>query len=330
MVSSDMIPIVIALLGGVCALCLFVALFYSRLDKNYEGQKRLAAIGAASASKGRSSRVEDTRRRDVEKALREIEEKQKSTKRSRPSLHVRMRQAGLSWSTRTYYICSALVAGGVFSVLLSNMDIGLLPKLGFSAACGLLGPHMYVSILRGRRFKRFAKEFPNAIDVIVRGVKSGLPAVDCLRIVSVEAQEPVREEFRKVVEDQSLGLPIEQAVQQLPECIPLAEARFFAIVIALQSRTGGSLSEALGGLSKVLRERQKLQAKIRSMSAEAKTSAGIIGALPVVVLLVLQISSAKYLEPLFFTFAGKVILAGCVVWMLTGVLVMWKMVRFDF
>jgi tight adherence protein B len=259
-----------------------------------------------------------------------MEEKQKSAKSSRPSLLIRMRQAGLAWSTRTYYACTVLVGVSIFLVLLASFDLGFLPPLGFGAAVGLLGPHLYVNFLRGRRFKKFAKEFPNAIDVIVRGVKSGLPAVDCLRIVSVEAQDPVREEFREIIEDQTLGLPIDQAVQQLPERIPLAEAKFFAIVMSMQSRTGGSLSEALGGLSKVLRERQKIQAKIRSVSAEAKTSAGIIGSLPIAVLAILSIASPKYIEPLYITFAGKMLLAGCVLWMLTGVLVMWKMIRFDF
>jgi len=330
MPSPDTIPIIVALLAAVSVLGLLAVVFYSYLDKSIEGQKRLAAIGATSAAKGRSARTEESKRREIEKTLREMEEKQKSAKTSRPSLLVRMRQAGLSWSTRTYYLCCGLAGGGVFAVVTSSFDIGLLPPLGFGAAAGLLGPHLYVSFLRALRFKKFAKDFPNAIDIIVRGVKSGLPAVDCLRIISVEAQDPVREEFREIVEDQTLGLPIDQAVQRLPERIPLAEAKFFAIVISMQSRTGGSLAEALGGLSKVLRERQKLQGKIRAMSAEAKTSAVIIGALPVIVLVLLQMTSPAYIEPLFITFAGKLLLAGCVAWMLIGVLVMWKMIRFDF
>ncbi len=330
MPSPDTIPIIVALLAAVSMLGLLAVVFYSRLDKSFEGQKRLAAIGATSPAKGRSARSEESKRREIEKTLREMEEKQKSVKSARPSLIVRMRQAGLSWSAGTYYLSSALAGGGAFAVLLASFDIGLLPPLGFGIAAGLLGPHVYVNIRRARRFKKFTKDFPNAIDVIVRGVKSGLPAVDCLRIVSVEAQEPLREEFREIVEDQTLGLPIDQAVQRLPERIPLAEAKFFAIVVSLQSRTGGSLAEALGGLSKVLRERQKLQGKIRAMSAEAKTSAVIIGSLPVIVLVLLNLSSPAYIEPLLMTFAGRLILAGCVAWMTIGVLVMWKMIRFDF
>ncbi len=330
MLTPDVAPILVAVLAAIAVLGILAGVFYSRLDKNYEGQKRLAAIGATHSPRGRSTRAEDTKRKDIEKTLREMEEKQKSTKSSRPSLFIRLQQAGLAWSTRTYYVICVLAGLGAFLVLLNSFDIGTWPPIGFGIATGLLGPHLYVSFLRSRRFKKFTKDFPIAIDIIVRGVKSGLPAVDCLRIISVEAQDPVREEFREIIEDQTLGLPLDQAVQRLPERIPLAEAKFFAIVMSMQSRTGGSLSETLGGLSKVLRERQKIQAKIRSMSAEATTSAGIIGALPIVVLVLLQMASPAYIEPLFITFAGKVLLAGCVLWMLTGVLIMWKMIRFDF
>lgn len=330
MPSPDAVPLMIAALAALSVLSLLAGIFYSRLNKNYEAQKRVAAIGRTGPAKGRSPRVEDSKRRDIERTLREMEEKQQSTKGARPSLLVRMRQAGLSWSSRRYYAWCLLAGAGTFLILLGLFDLGLLPLLGFGAAAGLLGPHLYVGYRRGRRFRRFTREFPNAVDVIVRGVKSGLPAVDCLRIISVEAQDPVREEFRAVVEDQTLGLPLDQAVQRLPERIPLPEAKFFAIVIAMQSRTGGNLSEALGGLSRVLRERQKMHAKIRAMSAEAKTSAGIIGSLPVVVLLLLQVMSPKYIEPLLITFAGKVLLCLCLTWMLMGVLVMAKMIRFDF
>jgi Flp pilus assembly protein TadB len=150
-------------------------------------------------------------------------------------------------------------------------------------AGGLLLPHFYVNFMRARRFKRFSAEFANAMDVIVRGLKSGLPLADCMKIIAAEAQEPVRSEFKAIIEDQAMGMPSDEAVQRLPQRMPVAEASFFAIVIAIQSRTGGSLSEALGNLSKVLRERKKMQAKIKAMSSEAKSSAGIIGALPVFV-----------------------------------------------
>ena len=183
---------------------------------------------------------------------------------------------------------------------------------------------------RNSRFKRFSNEFPNAVDVIVRGVKAGLPLVDCLKIIAAEAQEPVRSEFKTMVQDQTLGMPLDEAVQRLPERVPLAEANFFGIVIAIQSRTGGSLSEALGNLSKVLRERKKMQAKIKAMSSEAKASAGIIGSLPVIVAGLVYLTSPDYITLLFTTTIGNAVLVASGLWMLMGCLVMRKMINFDF
>ena len=241
-----------------------------------------------------------------------------------------MRQAGLSWNTRIY--CIACVGAGASSFLVTAglFGLSLIPALGFSISGGMLLPHLYVNSKRNRRLKRFSAEFPNAVDVIVRGVKAGLPLVDCLRIISMEAQEPIRSEFKIILEDQTLGLPMDQAVQRLPERIPLAEANFFGIVIALQSRTGGSLSEALGNLSRVLRERKKMQAKIKAVSSEAKASAGIIGSLPVVVTLLIYLTSPDYIGLLFTTLTGNLVLAASGFWMLIGCLVMRKMINFDF
>jgi tight adherence protein B len=195
---------------------------------------------------------------------------------------------------------------------------------------GLLLPHLYVGLKRNQRLKRFSDEFPNAVDIIVRGVKSGLPLVDCLRIISLESQEPVRSEFKAILEDQTMGLPMEQAVQRLPERIPLSEANFFAIVIAMQSRTGGSLSEALGNLSKVLRERKKMQGKIKAASTEAKSSAAIIGSLPILVTLLIYLTTPDYITLLFTTEIGNLVLGAGAIWMLIGTLVMRKMINFDF
>jgi tight adherence protein B len=195
---------------------------------------------------------------------------------------------------------------------------------------GALLPRIYLSAKGRRRLKRFADEFPNAVDVIVRGVKAGLPIVDCLRIISLEAQEPVRSEFRTIMEDQTVGVPLDHAVQRLSDRVSLSETSFFAIVVAMQSRTGGSLSEALGNLSKVLRERKKMQSKIKAMSSEANASAAIIGSLPVVVTAMLYLTSPNYIALLFTTLIGQVVLVACGLWMGIGILVMRKMINFDF
>jgi tight adherence protein B len=331
MVSPELIPVAIALLATLCAGGIVVALFYSHLAKRSESRKRFAAIAGRDATAASSAKSQDvTRKKAIDATLRELEEKQKIRKGTKPSLAIRMRQAGLGWDKRTYCIACAGAAASSYLVAIGILGIGQLAGLGFGISGGLLLPHLYVGAKRKSRFKSFSSEFPNAVDVIVRGVKAGLPLVDCLRIISVEAQEPVRSEFRAILEDQTLGLPMDQAVQRLPERVPLPEANFFAIVIALQSRTGGSLSEALSNLSKVLRERKKMQAKIKAVSSEAKASAGIIGCLPVVVAALIYLTSPAYIGLLFSTLTGNFVLAASGFWMLIGTLVMRKMINFDF
>jgi tight adherence protein B len=187
-----------------------------------------------------------------------------------------------------------------------------------------------VNFLRKRRIEAFLNEFPNAIDVVVRGVKAGLPLNDCVRIISVEAAEPVKTEFRKVAETQGLGVPLGEAVGKLPERVPVPEANFFAIVIATQQKAGGNLAEALGNLSRVLRERRKMKGKIKAMSMEAKASAFIIGSLPIVVMIMVYLTSPAYIMVLFYEPLGNMILGASAFWMLLGILIMRKMVNFDF
>lgn len=316
--------------GGIAAAAL-----YPRLSGGSKSEKRLEAIASTKRKPvDRAAAVMDEgrRKRSVEDTLKELEEIQKSKARAskRPTLTTRMRQAGLRWSKNTYFLVCVGSAVGTFVVALVALGLGMLPAAGFGLAGGVLLPHFYINFKRKRRFKGFSAEFPNAVDVIVRGVKAGLPLIDCLKIIASEAQEPVRSEFQAIIEDQTLGMPLAEAVVRLPERVPLSEANFFAIVIAIQSRTGGSLSEALSNLSKVLRDRKKMAAKIRSMSAEAKSSASIIGALPIVVAILVYLTSPDYIMLLFNTTTGNIVLAGCGLWMLMGVLVMRKMINFDF
>jgi tight adherence protein B len=329
--SPHAIQVLVALLATLCVGGVLVALVYSRVSKGSEARRRFDAIAAQEKSAvQRSKPTADTeRKRSIETTLRELEEKQKVKAGAKPSLLARLRQAGLEWSKRTYYL-TCVITGAILVVALLAFGTSALPSLGFGVAGGLLLPHLYVNFRRARRFKKFTAEFPGAVDVIVRGVKSGLPLGDCLRIISSEAQEPVRGEFRTIVEDQTLGVPIDEAVQRLPERIPLTEANFFAIVIALQSRTGGSLSESLGNLSKVLRERKKMKLKIKAMSSEAKASAGIIGSLPVIVTGLVYLTSPDYIMLLFTTTIGHVVIAASLMWMGIGIFVMRKMINFDF
>lgn len=334
MSSSALFPLLVFLLGTFGVGALLLAAFYPRvagpsaLDRRFE---RLAALEPASGAQPTDA-AEGSRKRSVEETLREAERKQRAKQKAnaKPPLAVRMRQAELAWSKTTYWLVSGATGLVVLVTSLMAIGLGVLPSIGFGIAGGLLLPHFYVNMRRNRRFKRFAAEFPNAVDVIVRGIKSGLPLVDTLKIVAAEAQDPVKSEFRSIVDDQTMGMPLDEAVQRLPQRIPTPEASFFAIVIAIQSRTGGSLSEALGNLSRVLRERKKMKAKIKAMSSEAKASGGIIGALPIFVGAAVYMTSPKYISLLFTHPTGNIVLVVSGVWMLMGILVMRKMINFDF
>ena len=192
-------------------------------------------------------------------------------------------QAGLSWSKRQFLMISAGLGAVRFRRRCSSSVGSLLPALGVGFAAGFGLPRWLLSFLKKRREKKFLNNFPDAVDVIVRGIKAGLPLRDCLRIIANEAQEPVKSEFKAIVETQTIGMPIGEACAKLYERMPLPEANFFGIVISIQQKAGGNLSEALGNLSRVLRDRKKMKAKIQAMSMEAKASAVIIGALPICV-----------------------------------------------
>ncbi|MGF9759785.1 type II secretion system F family protein [Microvirga sp. 0TCS3.31] len=329
MLSPEHVPVATALLATLCAAGIVIAIFYSHVAQRSDRSKRLAAVARASSASVRRQVHDDGRKKTIDATLRELEERQQVRRGEKPSLGGRLRQAGLNWSNSTYYIMAAGSGVGSFLAAVALLNLAPLTGAGFGLAGGMLLPHLYVSMVRARRLARFAAEFPNAVDVIVRGVKSGLPLADCLRIISVEAQEPVRNEFKTILEDQTVGMTIDQAVHRLSERIPLPEANFFAIVISLQSQTGGSLSETLGNLSKVLRERKKMRAKIKAVSSEAKASAAIIGSLPVVVAGAIYVTSPDYISLLFTTLIGNMVIGASALWMLIGIVIMTKMINFD-
>lgn len=282
-------------------------------------------------SPGRAATDPGKRRRSVQDTLKELEQNQRAKARQSksPPLHLRMQQAGLSWSRRTFFIISG-VCGLILLVVPYFLGAPIYICIAFGAA-GLLGlPRWFVNRQRKRRIRKFVDEFANAVDVIVRGVKAGLPLNDCIRIIANESAEPVKSEFRQISETQALGLTLSDAVARLPDRVPTPEASFFAIVINIQQKAGGNLAEALGNLSRVLRERKKMKGKIGAMAMEAKASAYIIGALPGVVMLLVALSSPHYIALLFTETTGHIILGASIVWMTMGVLVMRKMINFDF
>jgi tight adherence protein B len=302
---------------------------YPSLSGERKAEKRKeTVVRTTSTVPARAARTaQKSRREQVEGSLKDLEIR--SAKAKSPPLATRIHQAGLSWSKQRFFLTGAVMGVAAF-VLFMIIDVGLLTSavIGFAAAFGL--PFWILRFLKKRRESKFLAGFPDAVDVIVRGIKAGLPLLDCLRMITVDAAEPIKSEFRAIVDTQAIGMPIGDACAKLYERIPLPEANFFGIVISIQQRSGGNLSEALGNLSKVLRERKKMKAKIQAMSMEAKASASIIACLPVAVMLLVYISSPQYISLLWTEPQGRVMLACCAAWMSTGVLVMKKMINFDF
>jgi tight adherence protein B len=309
-------------IGGIAWVFL-----YPILSGEKKAEQRRANVAKAEPAVTRQVRGQKSRRDSVEGTLREMEQRHK--KQSRQPLTVRITQAGLTWSKQRYYITSAALGIGAFLAGLI-VDVGLLTALGLGFAAGLGVPSWLLKFLKNRREAKFIDALPDAVDVIVRGIKAGLPLLDSLKIITVDSPEPLRSEFAAIVETQAIGMPLGEACQKLYERMPLPEANFFGIVIAIQQKSGGNLSEALGNLSRVLRERKKMKGKIKAMSTEAKASAAIIGSLPIAVMALVYISSPDYIIVLFTEPMGRLMLAASAVWMTMGVLVMRKMINFDF
>ena len=309
-------------MGGV--VWVFV---YPILSGERKAEQRMASV-AKSEPVARASRGNQKSRRDtVESTLKELEEKHKKNRRL--PLEQRITFAGLKWSKRRFIITSVALGSVLFLIVLVT-DFGFLPAAGIGFVAGFGLPRWMLTFLKNRRERKFLNAFSDAVDIIVRGIKAGLPLLDCLKMIAVEANEPVKSEFRAIVETQAVGLPLGEACGKLYENMPVPEANFFAIVISIQQKAGGNLSEALGNLSRVLRDRKKMKAKIQAMSMEAKASAGIIGALPLAVMVLVWITSPQYIELLFTEPMGRLMLAASAVWMSLGVLVMKKMINFDF
>ena len=336
MFGIDGTVLAFVVLAGFSAGAVAYAFLFNQISSEKQVGKRLETIKTAetdrSVVKASRDRVAEAakRRKSVQDSLNELDAKQK-TKDSvvkKPPLKVQIRQAGLKTTVERFYIYSA-ICGIALTMAAFVVGAPLIVLPGVLLAAGLGLPRWFVSFCRARRVKQFLNEFPNALDIIVRAVKSGLPLNDAVRLIANESAEPVKTEFRRIVDSQQMGLSIPDATLRMPETMPCTEASFFGIVIQIQSQAGGNLSEALGNLSRVLRDRKKMKAKVAALSMEAKASAAIIGALPFIVAFLVYLSSPNYMMPLFTTSVGHLILGCAGVWMSIGIFVMRKMMNFD-
>jgi tight adherence protein B len=321
--------IMVAVLGSIA---LGGAAFAFAGAKGDRQAKRVAAVTKTqlSARAARGAEVSATQRKTMQAKLKELEKQQAEVKKKvRLSLRRRLEMAGLTMTPRTYWIITGVVGAVLGTALLFVGQAWYVVLAGlFIVPPGLM--RWWLHFVTARREKKFTREFANAIDIIVRSVKTGLPVNEALKVVSTEIPEPVSGEFRILVDGLKVGVTMEQGLKKMFERMPTAEVNFFGIVMVVQQKTGGNLSEALSNLANVLRDRKRLHGKIRAMSSEAKASAAIIGSLPPAVMGLVYMSTPEYISLLFTSKMGNLMLMGCVLWMGIGILVMKKMISFKF
>lgn len=326
----------VAVLAAVSAGAIAWGVLFSRMETEKRTENRVKRVKSAETDRARINASRDRvaelskRRKSVQESLKELERKQaeKSKREANISVKARLVQAGLSIEPRQFHMMS-IAAGAVAFFLAFLSGMGLLIAIGAAIVVGAGLPRFVLNFLLKRRQKKFLEEFPNALDVMVRSIKSGLPLNDALRLIAADGQEPVKTEFRRAVESQKMGLSVAESCDRISQTMPLQEVNFFSIVIAIQAQAGGNLSEALNNLSRVLRERKKMRAKVNALSMEAKASACIIGALPFIVALLVYLTSPDYIMILFTDTRGHMILGFSAFWMSLGILMMRNMINFD-
>ncbi len=320
---------------GVIAIGFAIILYvmvYPYISGDVQADKRLQSVTENKAVRSqRRARDEEVsnRRKQVADTLKDLEDRQKA--KETLTLRVKLQRAGLDVTPSVFWTASG-VCGAVVGLVTFLSLPGMTPLVSIGAAIvGAFGlPQWAVKIMTKRRFSKFTNEFANAIDVIVRGVKSGLPLNECLGIIARESPSPIREEFQELVEQSRVGIPLQECFERMMQRVPLPEVKFFAIVIGIQQQAGGNLSEALGNLSGVLRDRKRLSAKVKALSAEAKASAAVLGCLPFFVTVMVYLSTPDYILVLFRTKVGNFLLLAAGLWMSCGMLIMRKMINFKY
>ena len=315
---------------AISVLCVLMIFVLPAIDARERVRKRAGAIGARLATtapqNARTASELQKRRKIIAESLQDVANRNEQKKKL--NLDVRIVQAGLDMSP-TVFMCIAVGCGVVSGIIYYLMTDQVLVAGGIVITLVFGAPNWILNYLRTRRINKFVLNFPPALETIVRGVRAGLPLNDCFTVIASEAQEPVRSEFRILIEALAVGLTLGEATERMAERIPTPETTFFSIVLAIQEKTGGNLGETLANLSNVLRDRKKLKEKVRALASEATASAAIIGSMPILVILAVYVTTPDYLTILFATSAGKMILGGGVLWMMMGAVIMRQMINFD-
>ncbi len=300
---------------------------------NARYRKRLSTVTGQEAKKAavKGGTARDAsgqrRRQQIQGKLKELEEERAQTKK-KIGLRELLIQADMKTSVKKFYVIS-LIIGSVATVAYVVMGYPLWGAIAVFIFMTFGLPRWWVKRKGAKRRKLFTKNFANAVDVIVRGIQSGLPVNECLNIIARESPYPINIEFTALIEGVKIGQPLNDVLERGLQRIPTTEYKFFAIVLAIQQQTGGNLAETLAGLSEVLRERKKMQDSIKTMTSEARTTAMIIGSLPFCMSALMTITSYEYIALLWQDPLGHILIGAGVTSITLGTLIMNKMISFE-
>jgi len=316
--------IIIALI--VFLVLMMIALLMSNQEKERKERLMKVVKGAGNSSKGNKLNDQNQRRAELSKKLKEKSSEEKNEKSG--SLAEKIMQAGLSISVTQYWIFSVVFA--VVATVAAKVLLGLstFVVIMIAVASFLGAPKLFLKMKAAHWQKKFMEDFGDALDSMTRLLKAGMPVSEAIKMVAREYSGPVGEEMSRIFDQQKIGVPLPEAVMECAKRMPLAEVQMFATAVTIQAQTGSSLSEVLENLSKVIRARFRLKRKVQALSSEAKSSAGIIGALPVFVALGMYFMNREYIEILFIDPTGKFLLGGAIFWMFMGIIVMRQMINF--
>jgi len=312
--------------AGLAGLALLLWAALSGPSPSKESTRRLKSVRFRHSSSS-SDRLEAQMRKAVASRKPKAHRIAGSGSRSE-ALSLRLDRSGLPWTVQQY-VYGSLGLAFVVTMLLFLKTGALLLALAFGAFVGAGVPHMVVNFRVNRRTTAFTVKFADAIDLLVRGLRSGLPVSETLAIVSQEVPGPVGEEFKLVTDRMKVGKSMEDALQDTADRLGIPEFNFFCITLAIQRETGGNLAETLANLSDVLRKRAQMKLKIKAMSSESKASAYIVGSLPFIVTVMIYWVNPKYIGEFMVDERLMVAGIGGAIWMGIGAFIMSRMIAFE-
>lgn len=323
----DMLPLIL-LAGGTFLVLMLLILAFAGPSANAAGSRRLtslrdrhAGVIGATAVEAQIRRISTARSAGMDKAAARFLP-------NPAQLGKRLEMSGKSWTVGQYGMATLGIAVVVAGLLaLKGLPLILALLVGVFVGAGL--PHMTVGYLINARIAKFTAKFPDAIELLVRGLRSGLPITETIGVVGTEVDGPVGEEFRSISDKMKIGRTLDQALQETADRLGTPEFQFFVITIAIQRETGGNLAETLSNLAEVLRKRSQMKLKIKAMSSESKASAYIIGALPFIVFGLIWFVNSSYMQNFFVDERLIIAGGGGMVWMAIGAFIMAQMINFE-